>query len=170
MKNFFKEIEIQTDQNNLLDYEPKLGPYMEDGDFFSVYDLTSQSLDWIKESGIKNGFLTVQSLHTTCVMALNELDEPCLLGDISITLRDNLPKTRAYLHNNGNIRTKNLCEDDHKCDRNGDAHVKATIHGNPTQNIIVRDGKPLYGTWQKLCFIDFDGPRLRKIAIQVIGE
>jgi len=169
MKTYFKELEFSTDQNNLLDLEPKLAPHLEDFDYFSVIDLTDQCHEWVKESGINNGFVTLQILHTTCVIVINELDEPCLLGDINITLREALPKTRPYLHNSS-MRTKNLCVDDVKCDRNGDAHVKASLYGSPTQTVIVRDGKPLFGRWQRICLIDFDGPRERNLAVQVIGE
>jgi len=169
MKTFFKNVEFKTDQNNLLELEPKLRPHLEDFDFFSVIDLTDQCYEWVKESKIENGFVTLQILHTTCVITINELDEPCLLGDINITLRDLAPKTRSYLHNSS-LRTKNLCVDDKKCDRNGDAHVKASLYGSPTQTVIIRDGKPLFGRWQRICLIDFDGPRDRNLAVQVIGE
>ena len=168
MKSYFKQLEFKTDQNNLLELEPKLATHLEDMDFFSVYDLTEASHQWVKESGIQNGVLTVQSLHTTCIMVLNELDEPCLLGDINNSLREAEPKTKAYLHNGG-LRTKNLCPEDSKCDRNGDAHVKASLYGSPTQSVIVKDGAPLYGQWQRLCFIDLDGPRERQVAVQIVG-
>jgi secondary thiamine-phosphate synthase enzyme len=169
MKTFLKTLEIDTDQNNLLTLEPKLIKHVEDMDFFHIVDFTEQAHQWVKESGIQNGILTLQALHTTCVVAMNELDEPCLLGDINKMLRDSVPRTKPYLHNSS-IRTKNLCEEDTKCDRNADAHIKASLFGAPTQSVIVTEGKPLFGTWQRLCMIDMDGPRKRKLAVQIIGE
>lgn len=173
MKSFYKELAIKTDQNNLLELEPKLAPYVEDFDFFSITDLTEDSLKWVEESKIQNGLLTVQALHTTCVVAINELDEPCLLGDINRALREFIPKARTdrkpYLHNSG-IRTKNLCEDDYKCDTNADAHMKSFLFGGPTQSSIIKDGKPVWGQWQRLCLIDLDGPRDRKVMVQILGE
>lgn len=169
MKSFYKELNITTDQNNLLDLEPKLSNHVEDFDFFSIKDLTEESRNWVRESGIQNGLLTVQALHTTCVVSINELDEPCLLGDINKALREFIPKGKPYLHNSG-LRTKNLCEDDHKCDTNADAHMKSFLFGSPTQSIIIRDGQPVWGRWQRLCLIDLDGPRERKVMIQVIGD
>lgn len=168
MKVFYKELSFETDQNNLLELEPKLAPYVEDFDFFSIIDLTEDSLKWVEESQIKDGVLTVQTLHTTCVMSINELDEPCLLGDINKALRDFIPKGKPYLHNSG-IRTKNLCEDDYKCDTNADAHMKSFLFGGPTQSVIVKDGKPVWGTWQRLCLIDLDGPRKRRVTVQILG-
>jgi secondary thiamine-phosphate synthase enzyme len=169
MRFFNKELHFSTDQNNLLDLEPKLAPHLQDIDYFSIIDLTEQSKIWVQESQINNGLLTVQALHTTCIISINELDEPCLLGDINNTLRDFIPKTKSYLHN-GPIRTKNLCEDDYKCDRNADAHIKAFLYGSASQTVIIKEGKPQWGQWQRLCLIDFDGPRKRKVMIQIIGE
>ena len=168
MKTFYKTIEFATDQSNLLELEPKLAPHVQDFDFFYIKDFTTDCSVWIQESGVQNGFLTVQALHTTCVVGLNELDEPCLLGDINNTLREMTPKTKTYLHNS-KLRTKNLCESDNKCDRNADAHLRSFLFGSPSQTIIVREGKPVFGQWQRLCLIDFDGPRSRQVAIQVIG-
>lgn len=169
MKFFSKTLTFQTDQNNLLDLEPQLMGEIQEFDFFSVIDLTQKSQEWVEESGVKNGLLTVQSLHTTCVISINELDEPCLLGDINKVLREFVPKTKAYLHN-GPIRTKNLCADDHKCDRNADAHIKAFLYGSPSQTVIISDGQPVWGKWQRLCMIDFDGPRERQMRVQVLGD
>ncbi len=168
MKVFYKELSFDTDQNNLLELEPKLAPYVEDFDFFSIIDLTEESTKWVEESQIKDGILTVQAMHTTCVVSVNELDEPCLLGDINKALRDFIPKGKAYLHNSG-IRTKNLCEDDYKCDTNADAHMKSFLFGGPTQSVIVKNGKPIWGTWQRLCLIDLDGPRKRQVTVQILG-
>lgn len=168
--NFFrKQLTFQTDQNNLLDLEPKLAEHVQEFDYFSIIDLTEKSHHWVEESKIKNGLMTVQSLHTTCTVSINELDEPCLLGDINSLLREFVPKAKPYLHNS-KIRTKNLCEDDYKCDRNADAHIKTFLYGTPAQTVIVSEGKPTWGQWQRLCLIDFDGPRQRNLVVQIIGE
>src|SRR3989338_1615688 len=168
VKTFFKTIEILTDQNNLALLEPKLETHLEPQDFFYIQDFTDESYSWVLESGIQNGTLTIQALHTTCLLGINELDEPCLLGDINQAVRRFFPKNERYLHNSS-LRTKNLCESDTKCDRNADAHLKSFLFGSPTQTLIIRDGKPVYGQWQRLCFIDFDGPRRRQLMIQAMG-
>ncbi len=169
MSCFFKTVAVATDHNNLANLEEKLIPYLREFDFFSIHDLTAESREWIQESGIKHGLLTVQALHTTCVLAVNELDEPCLLGDLNVFLRDWIPHHKPYLHNS-KIRTKNLCLEDKKCDRNADAHMKTFLFGAASQTLLVKDGEPIYGRWQKLCLIDFDGPRERRVAVQILGE
>ncbi len=167
-QTFFKMIEIKTDQNNLLELEPQLSAFVKDFDFFFIKDLTADLYEWIQTSTIQEGTITIQSMHTTCVVAVNELDEPCLLGDINQYLSDAIPRNKRYLHNSS-MRTKNLCESDTKCDRNADSHMKSFLFGQPSQTIIVHEGKPLLGEWQKLCFIDLDGPRKRKFAVSIVG-
>jgi secondary thiamine-phosphate synthase enzyme len=169
MRSYFKKVDVTTDQNNLLQLEPRLADHVQDLDFFHVTDLTEQCSEWVNDSRIQNGTLTVQALHTTCVISINELDEPCLLGDLNVQLREAVPKNKPYLHNS-KIRYKNLCAEDKKCDRNGDAHIKAFMYGVPSQTLIVRDGRLMFGRWQRLCLIDFDGPRKRQVAVQVVGE
>lgn len=169
MECFYKTIHYATDQNNLARMEERLVPYLNEFDFFSIHDMTEDTRAWAQESGIRNGLMTIQALHTTCVIALNELDEPCLVGDLNAFYRDMVPKNKPYLHNS-KIRTKNLCDDDKKCDRNADAHIKSFLFGAASQTLVIRDGKPIYGRWQKLCIIDFDGPRERQVAVQIIGQ
>lgn len=168
MKSFYKTLEIATAQTNLQELEPKLVPHLQDFDFFHVTDLTESTAKWVAESGVKDGLLTVFAHHTTCVLSINELDEPCLLGDINQHLRNEIPKSKSYLHN-GPLRWKNLCEDDDKCDRNADAHIKSFLYGSPSQTMIIREGKVVWGQWQRLCLIDFDGPRKRSLSVQIIG-
>lgn len=169
MHSYYKIIDIETSQTNLHELEPKLVPHIQDSDYLHVTDLTDKCTQWVKESGILEGLVTIFAHHTTCVISINELDEPCLLGDINTKLRESVPKNKAYFHN-GPLRYKNLCEDDYKCDRNADAHLKSFLIGSPSQTLIIREGKPVFGQWQRLCLVDFDGPRSRKISVQVIGS
>lgn len=169
MRSYYKTVEFNTQQINLHELEPKLVSHLQDYDFFHVTDLTEQSATWVNESGMKDGLLTVFVHHTTCILSINELDEPCLLGDINQHLRDEIPKNKSYLHN-GPLRWKNLCEDDDKCDRNADAHIKSFLYGSPSQTMIIRSGKVVWGQWQRLCLVDFDGPRKRNISVQIIGD
>jgi len=167
-KSYFKQIDIQTEQNNLLQLEPLLVDHVKDYDFFYIKDLTDDLMEWVLESQVTEGTITIQSLHTTCVVAINELDEPCLLGDINKHLSNSIPRTAKYLHNSS-MRTKNLCESDTKCDRNADSHMKSFLFGQPSQSVIIHNGEPVLGEWQRLCFIDLDGPRKRKFAVSIVG-
>lgn len=169
MKIFYHEFGLKTGQNNLYELQENLADQIQDLDYFHITDFTEDCYQWVEKSGIQDGLLTVQVLHTTCLISINELDEPCLLGDINNYLREELPKTRQYLHN-GPLRHKNLCAEDTKCDRNGDAHMKSFLYGTPTQSVLIKNGKPIFGEWQRMCMIDLDGPRDRKVMVQVMGQ
>ncbi|MDP2599826.1 MAG: secondary thiamine-phosphate synthase enzyme YjbQ [Deltaproteobacteria bacterium] len=169
MKIKFENIRVGTEQNNLMNLDVKLTPYIGEHNFFCVQDLTEMFHEMVSRSGIQNGSFIAQILHTTCVLSVNELDEPMLLGDISRQLEKHVPKIADYLHNS-KLRTANLCEDDYKCDRNADAHIKSFLIGNHTMTLLVRDGKLVLGRWQRVGLVDFDGPRNRDLVVQISGE
>jgi secondary thiamine-phosphate synthase enzyme len=50
---------------------------------------------------------------------------------------------------------------------NSAAHIKSSLIGTSEQ-VIIRNGKPLLGTWQGIYFCEFDGPRSRKLHIKLI--
>lgn len=168
MKFVTEEWSITTTKNNLAEWDAKLNKVVGDGDFFYVLDLTEKLQKKADASGIQNGQMTAQVLHTTCVLSVNELNEPMLLGDICRKMEDEVPKANDYLHNSS-MRTVNLCADDHKCDRNADAHLKAFLVGNHTATLLIQNGKLVLGQWQRFCLIDFDGPRTRKLVVQFSG-
>jgi len=49
---------------------------------------------------------------------------------------------------------------------NSPAHVKSSLVGSSAA-VIVSDGKPLLGTWQGIYFCEFDGPRERKVFVNI---
>lgn len=165
MKIFWKDHVVSTQENNLAALDPKLAKFVEKHHFFSLHDLTETFQQLVTESGIRNGLFTAQSMHTTTVLSVNELDEPMLVMDICRTLDRLTPKTEDYLHNSP-LRTKHLNE----ADSNADAHIKAYLSGGPTASALVRDGKLVLGRWQRFAFVDYDGPRDRKITVQILGE
>lgn len=52
---------------------------------------------------------------------------------------------------------------------NSDAHIKSSLTG-PSLDVIIHKGKLVLGTWQGIMFAEYDGPRNRKVYIQVQGE
>src|SRR5579885_1622680 len=152
----YETVAIDTEQQNLTKLDPQLAQFLKPNDFFYVHDLTAQLQNFVKSASISDGTVVAQILHTSATLAVNELDEPMLLGDITRKLRMLAPKEENYLHN-GPLRTVNLCQEDTHCDRNADAHVKATLFGRPSVTLIVRDGELVLGRWQKVALIEFDG-------------
>ena len=132
---------------------------------FDFIDLTDLAQKIVQESKIKNGLLNIQSLHTTVAIIVNE-NEPLLISDMKKMLDRLIPQNIQYQHDNFEIRTVNLCNDE--C-ANGHAHCKAILLGpNKTLNII--NGKIELGQWQRIFAVELDRSRPRKIALAVLGE
>ncbi len=107
----------------------------------------------IKKTGIKNGICVVYVPHTTAGVTINEGADPAVISDITDTMNKLIPVREHYLHMEGN----------------SDAHIKTSLVGS-SEHIIIEDGKPVMGTWQRIFFCEFDGPRHRKVYVKVIGE
>lgn len=74
-----------------------------------------------------------------------------MVRDILVNLRRLIPRHGDYRHREGN----------------SDAHLKSSLIGCD-QTVIVEGGELLLGTWQKIYFCEFDGPRTRKIWVQFL--
>jgi len=119
----------------------------------------------IKKTGIKNGIINIQSLHTTMAILVNEA-EPLLISDFKILLKKLAPNTYKYAHDNFKIRTVNIC--DGEC-INGQAHYWA-IH-LPTSIVLnIIKTKLQLGAWQQIFVVELDRARPRRVALQIIGE
>lgn len=164
----YKTIVVETEQQNLTHYDPRLTQFLQPSDYFYLHDLTKELRYFVETSGITDGSLLIQIMHTSATLLVNELDEPMLLMDITQKLRSLVPKEAQYLHNSP-MREVNLCADDSHCDRNGDAHVKASLFGQPSITLIIREGKLVLGPWQKIALLEFDGPRRREVLAQALG-
>jgi hypothetical protein len=56
------------------------------------------------------------------------------------------------------------------CDRqNAHAHLRAMLLGR-TVTLAVADGEPLLGQYQSVIVAELDGPRERKLQLQVVGD
>lgn len=128
-------------------------------------DITDDILSAIKNSGIENGIVNIQSLHTTMAIIVNEA-EPLLIGDMKKMLERIAPEKIEYDHDNFEIRTVNMC--DGEC-QNGHSHCKA-IFLSPAQLLNIVDGKLQFGRWQRVFALELDRARPRQIALQIIGE
>ncbi|MBC8420005.1 MAG: YjbQ family protein, partial [Desulfobacterales bacterium] len=49
---------------------------------------------------------------------------------------------------------------------NSDSHIKASIIGSSV-TVIVENSRLVLGTWQKIFFCEFDGPRSRRVYVKV---
>jgi len=119
-----------------------------------MVDITSQVDSVVRQSGISDGDAMVYCPHTTAAITINENADPSVAHDILLTLDELVPRHRAgYRHGEGN----------------SDAHCKSTLIGCSKQ-ILIKDGTLDLGTWQGIFFCEFDGPRSRKVIVQVRGQ
>ena len=119
-----------------------------------MIDITGQVGSAVRQSGIKNGDVIVYCPHTTAAITINENADPSVSHDILLTLADLIPHHRSgYRHSEGN----------------SDAHCKSSLLGCSEQ-VLIKDGALVLGTWQGIFFCEFDGPRSRKVMVQIRGE
>ena len=129
-----------------------------------IVDLSDQIEDLVKNSGIKNGLVNIQTEHTTATVFLNE-NEPLLLKDIKNNLEQLAPRFIYYGHDDFEFRKVNMCEDEFE---NGHSHCKAVyLPANVILNLL--DNKLKLGKWQRILFIELDRARARRINIQIMG-
>ena len=128
-------------------------------------DLTDRLEALVAQSGIRFGFVNVQSLHTTAAIVVNE-NEPQLLSDFADALERSAPTRAAYRHDDVALRTVNLTADERV---NGHAHCRALILGvSACINVIY--GRLHLGAWQRVFLVELDGPRDREISVLILGE
>jgi secondary thiamine-phosphate synthase enzyme len=118
-----------------------------------LMDITEKVREAILSSGVTNGICTVYVPHTTAGVTINENADPSVRQDILMTLRKIVPDSLAYKHSEGN----------------SPAHVKACLVGSSV-NIIIDEGRLALGTWQGIFFCEFDGPRSRKLYLNVLSS
>lgn len=117
----------------------------------SMIDITNEVQKRVRESGIRNGICTIFIPHTTAGITINENADPDVVHDILMETDRMVPLIDGYLHREGNSA----------------AHIKASMMGF-SQTIIIEEGSLVLGTWQGIYFMEFDGPRNRKVHIKLI--
>jgi secondary thiamine-phosphate synthase enzyme len=128
-------------------------------------DVTDKVKKIIKDKGIKDGMINIQSMHTTMAVIIQEA-EPLLLGDLKKTLERVAPRTVKYMHDNFDIRTVNMNPDE---PINGHSHCKA-IFLTPGVFLNIVKSKIQLGKWQRIFVVELDNARPRKISLQIMGE
>jgi secondary thiamine-phosphate synthase enzyme len=121
---------------------------------FQIIDITAQIQSFISKNKIQKGIATIFTNHTTSAIIINE-NEPRLLQDIENNLEEIFPENKKYLHN---IH-----------DNNASSHLKSILM-SPSQTIPIINNELNLGTWQRVMFVELDGPRQRAVNLSLIGE
>lgn len=133
------------------------------GEGISLHDLMPDLNEAVAKSGINNGFVTVTSQHTTTAIAINENEER-LVEDVKTFLTRLIPPYDKYLHNDIALRD---CPEDEP--ENAHSHLAAMLIGS-SEVIALAEGKLVMGQYQSVMLYELDGPRRRKVNVQVYGE
>ncbi len=128
-------------------------------DRMQLLNITERINEIVKRSGVKEGLVHLQTLHTTSALVLSEWQD-ALLHDTKAFFETVVDGNRYYRHNDPEFSD---CER-----RNADSHMRGMVMGQ-TLSLQVRNAAVLLGTWQSILFAEFDGPRSRSVAVQVSG-
>lgn len=129
----------------------------------ALHDLTPRLRQTIDGSGLRDGFVTVTSQHTTTAIVINENEER-LRQDVKRLLTRLIPPGGRYLHNDIALRD---CPPDEP--ENAHSHLAAMLLGS-SEVIPLAAGLLVLGQYQSVMLCELDGPRRRRIGVQVLGE
>jgi len=113
-------------------------------------DITQKIQEIIQEKEIAAGICYLFVPHTTAGITINENADPNVVRDILKEINKVIPMNDHYTHMEGNSA----------------AHIKASILGF-SEIILIKERRLMLGTWQGIYFCEFDGPRKRKVFIQI---
>jgi secondary thiamine-phosphate synthase enzyme len=118
-----------------------------------LLEVTGRVQEVVDRSGVDAGVVVVQSLHTTAALTINENADPDVCHDLLAKLEALVPHRESYYrHGEGN----------------SDSHLKTSFFG-PSLTVVVDGGRLVLGRWQGVYLCEFDGPRERRLAVQVVA-
>lgn len=122
-----------------------------------LIDISNDIQNVVRNSNIEEGVCRIFIPHTTAGITINENADPSVMKDIINYLSKLIPigggLGYSFKHGEGN----------------SDAHIKSSII-SPSLDILIHDGRLMLGTWQGCFLAEFDGPRERKVFVQIQGE
>ena len=113
-------------------------------------DFTRQLQEMVSQAGVEEGWCEVFVLHTTAAVCVNEAADPSVMSDVLEALERQVPWRAGYRHSEGNSA----------------AHIKSIMLG-PGVRLPVMKGRLALGTWQGVFFMEFDGPRQRRVLVDI---
>lgn len=115
-----------------------------------LIDVTEKVREAVHKSKVTSGICLVYAPHATAAITINEF-EPNLEDDFEKIFKHLIP-VLEYSHN--------------KIDDNAEAHLRSSLFGCG-KSIPIENGELVLGTWQRIIFCEFDGPRSRRVNVTV---
>tara|TARA_B100001121_G_scaffold173757_1_gene151637 strand:- start:2746 stop:3162 length:417 start_codon:yes stop_codon:yes gene_type:complete len=138
MKQLFHEINIKTHGQKL-------------------YNFTDEVENWITSQNFKIGIISINILHTSASLIIQENADPDVQKDIINYFNQLVPMNRSYIHNTEG-------KDDMP------AHIKSILT-TTNLSLSIKNKKLVLGTWQGLYLFEHRlNNQLRKINLHYIGE
>jgi secondary thiamine-phosphate synthase enzyme len=107
----------------------------------------------VASQAISSGIVHLFNPHTTAGLTINEGADPDVRRDILHGLTHMVPNHLNFHHAEGN----------------SPAHIMAMLAGC-SLTIFIDNGRLQLGTWQKIFFCEFDGPRSRSIRWKIFAD
>jgi secondary thiamine-phosphate synthase enzyme len=122
-----------------------------------LHEFTDVVADWIAQSGIRDGLLTIFCRHTSASLVIQENAAPAARRDLERYFERIAPENADYEH-------------DEEGPDDMPAHLRAAL--TQTQlSIPVRDGRPALGKWQGIFLFEHrGGTPERQIVLHLVGE
>jgi secondary thiamine-phosphate synthase enzyme len=123
-----------------------------------LYDFTSQVAQWVGESGIRAGLLTVFVQHTSASLVIQENADPDVVLDLNDFFTRLAPEeSRLYRHTIEG-------PDDMP------AHIRAALTQTHL-SIPVQEGRLALGTWQGIYLFEHRAANHRRnVVLHLMGE
>ena len=115
-----------------------------------MLDITDILQQTVEESGVQDGLCTIFVPHTTAALTLNDNSDPKVIRDMTSEINKIVPWEDNYS----------------RVESNSAAHIKASFVG-ASETIMVEDGQLVLGENQALYFVEFDGPKTRKVYLKI---
>jgi secondary thiamine-phosphate synthase enzyme len=122
-----------------------------------LLDITNEINKIVRNTNIEDGLCRIFIPHTTAGITINENADPSVKKDMVNFLGKLIPRGGglgySYKHGEGN----------------SDAHIKCSITGHSV-DVLIHEKRLMLGTWQGIMFAEYDGPRNRRVFVQIHGD
>ena len=118
-------------------------------------NITENVEDFVRASGIGEGFVLVSAMHITAGVYVNDAEKG-LIADIEEWLEHLAPYRPDYKHHATG-------------ESNGDAHLKSLLIHHEVI-VPITNGKLDLGPWQQIYYAEFDGQRRKRVILKALGE
>ena len=120
-------------------------------------NITPQVAECVRESGVTEGFVLINSMHVTSSIFVDD-EEEGLYRHYEVWLEKLFPVLSAADYSDEVIGEDIT-----------DAHMKRHLMGREAMVSITR-GRLDFGQYEQLIYAEFDGGRPKRVLVKIIGE